>query len=78
VRGLAGEGAHPAARARSRTVDWVLIGHALASLERAQRLGRAPGQYTLQAAIAACHARARTPEATDCIASSPCMTVWPP
>jgi predicted RNA polymerase sigma factor len=45
--------------------DWVLIGHALASLERAERLGRAPGQYTLQAAIAACHARARTAEATD-------------
>jgi RNA polymerase sigma factor (sigma-70 family) len=45
--------------------DWVLIGHGLAALERAQRLGRAPGQYALQAAIAACHARARTAEATD-------------
>ncbi len=45
--------------------DWVLIGHGLAALDRAQRLGRTPGQYTLQAAIAACHARARTPEATD-------------
>jgi RNA polymerase sigma factor (sigma-70 family) len=45
--------------------DWVLIGHALASLERAVRIGRSPGWYTLQAAIAACHARARTPDATD-------------
>jgi RNA polymerase sigma factor (sigma-70 family) len=45
--------------------DWVLIGHGLAALDRAERLGRTPGPYTLQAAIAACHARARTPEATD-------------
>jgi predicted RNA polymerase sigma factor len=45
--------------------DWVLIGHGLAALDRAQRLGRAPGPYTLQAAIAACHARARTAETTD-------------
>jgi RNA polymerase sigma factor (sigma-70 family) len=44
--------------------DWLLIGHGLAALERAQRIGR-PGPYTLQAAIAACHARARTPEQTD-------------
>jgi RNA polymerase sigma factor (sigma-70 family) len=45
--------------------DWVLIGHGLAALERAQRIGRGPGPYTLQAAIAACHARARTPAETD-------------
>jgi len=45
--------------------DWLLIGHGLAALGRAQRLGRAPGQYTLQAAIAACHARARTADVTD-------------
>jgi len=45
--------------------DWLLIGHGLAALDRAQRIGRTPGPYTLQAAIAACHARARTPEATD-------------
>lgn len=45
--------------------DGVLIGHGLAALERAERLGGANGLYVLQAAIAACHARARTPDATD-------------
>ena len=45
--------------------DQLLIGRGLAALERAERLGGALGPYTLQAAIAACHARARTPEQTD-------------
>jgi predicted RNA polymerase sigma factor len=45
--------------------DWVLIGRGLASLERAEALGGALGPYALQAAIAACHARAHTPEETD-------------
>ncbi|MGO9204627.1 MAG: RNA polymerase sigma factor [Candidatus Limnocylindrales bacterium] len=45
--------------------DWLLIGRGLAALERAERLGGALGPYTLQAAIAACHARARTVEETD-------------
>jgi RNA polymerase sigma factor (sigma-70 family) len=45
--------------------DFVLIGHGLAALERAEGLGRPLGPYTLQAAIAACHARARSPEETD-------------
>ena len=45
--------------------DWLLIGRGLAALERAVKLGGAHGIYALQAAIAACHARARTPEATD-------------
>jgi RNA polymerase sigma factor (sigma-70 family) len=45
--------------------DWVLVGRGLAALERAERLGGALGPYALQAAIAACHARARTPEQTD-------------
>ena len=46
--------------------DRLLIGRGLAALERAQRLaGNAPGPYLLQAALAACHARARTPEETD-------------
>ena len=44
--------------------DYLLIGRGLAALERAERLGGG-GTYTLQAAIAACHARAGTPEATD-------------
>ena len=34
-------------------------------LNRAEKPGRTRGPYTLQAAIAACHARARTPDATD-------------
>src|SRR5262249_4846154 len=37
----------------------------LAALERAERLGGTPGPYALQAAIAACHARARTAAETD-------------
>jgi RNA polymerase sigma-70 factor (ECF subfamily) len=45
--------------------DWMLVGRGLAALERAQSTGRALGPYTLQAAIAACHARARTAEETD-------------
>jgi RNA polymerase sigma factor (sigma-70 family) len=45
--------------------DWVLVGRGLAALERARRVGGAAGPYTLQAAIAACHARARVPKDTD-------------
>ncbi len=45
--------------------DQLLIHRGLAALERAERLGGSPGSYTLQAAIAACHARARTPGETD-------------
>jgi predicted RNA polymerase sigma factor len=43
----------------------LLIHRGLAALERAEALGGALGPYALQAAIAACHARARTPEETD-------------
>lgn len=45
--------------------DWALIRHALAALDRATELSGIRGPYVLQAAIAACHARARTAEATD-------------
>lgn len=45
--------------------DRLLIQRGLAALERAQRLGGALGPYALQAAIAACHARAGTAEDTD-------------
>src|SRR5438105_567108 len=45
--------------------DRLLIRRGLASLERAERLGSAMGPYALQAAIAACHARAATPAETD-------------
>ncbi|MDQ1647366.1 MAG: hypothetical protein QOJ50_3550 [Cryptosporangiaceae bacterium] len=47
-------GAHDALRDRG-----------LAALDRAEKLGGAPGTYLLQAAIAACHARARRAEDTD-------------
>jgi RNA polymerase sigma-70 factor, ECF subfamily len=45
--------------------DRVLIGRGLAALARAEALGGAGGRYALQAAIAACHARANIPEQTD-------------
>ncbi|MBI4503798.1 MAG: RNA polymerase sigma factor [Gemmatimonadetes bacterium] len=45
--------------------DHLLIHRGLAALERAQRFGGSLGPYALQAAIAACHARARTAEETD-------------
>jgi predicted RNA polymerase sigma factor len=45
--------------------DQLLIRRGLAALERAEQLGGGLGPYALQAAIAACHARAHTPEETD-------------
>ncbi|HXI56608.1 MAG TPA: RNA polymerase sigma factor [Polyangia bacterium] len=45
--------------------DQLLIGRGLAALARAESLGGAGGPYTLQAAIAACHARAVTAADTD-------------
>jgi RNA polymerase sigma factor (sigma-70 family) len=45
--------------------DYVLVGRGLAALERAQSLREPLGPYALQAAIAACHARARVPQDTD-------------
>lgn len=44
--------------------DRLLIGRGLAALERAEKLG-IRGPYTIQAAIAACHARAVNPDETD-------------
>jgi predicted RNA polymerase sigma factor len=43
----------------------LLIRRGLAALERVERLGTAPGPYAIQAAIAACHARALTAGETD-------------
>jgi RNA polymerase sigma-70 factor, ECF subfamily len=43
----------------------LLIRRGLTALERGEALGGTPGTYQLQAAIAACHARAGTPEETD-------------
>src|SRR5256885_2082158 len=45
--------------------DQLLVRRGLAALERAEAQGGGYGPYALQAAIAACHARARTPEETD-------------
>ncbi|MET9022988.1 RNA polymerase sigma factor [Actinopolymorpha sp. NPDC004070] len=45
--------------------DQLLIRRGLAALERADSLDQPAGPYVVQAAIAACHARARTPEETD-------------
>ncbi|MCU1242407.1 MAG: polymerase subunit sigma-24 [Candidatus Acidoferrum typicum] len=45
--------------------DQLLIHRGLAALERAEQLGGGLGPYALQAAIAACHARARTAAETD-------------
>jgi len=45
--------------------DQLLIRRGLAALDRAEKLGAMRGPYTLQAAMAACHARALAPERTD-------------
>jgi RNA polymerase sigma factor (sigma-70 family) len=51
-------------QARARW-DRLLITRGLVALERAEALKRPLGPYTIQAAIAGCHARARKPEETD-------------
>jgi predicted RNA polymerase sigma factor len=48
-----------------RRWDRLLISRGLAALDRAEQLGGARGPYALQAAIAACHARAFRPQDTD-------------
>jgi RNA polymerase sigma-70 factor (ECF subfamily) len=45
--------------------DWLLIRRGLSALDRALAVGGADSAYTLQAAIAACHARASRAEDTD-------------
>jgi RNA polymerase sigma factor (sigma-70 family) len=62
--GPAGESIVLLEQDRSRW-DFLLIRRGLAALERAERLGSALGPYALQAAIAACHARARLASDTD-------------
>jgi predicted RNA polymerase sigma factor len=62
--GANGEPVLLAEQDRSRW-DRLLIRRGLAALERAERLGGALGPYALQAAIAACHARAPTVAETD-------------
>jgi predicted RNA polymerase sigma factor len=62
--GPSGEAVTLLAQDRGRW-DHILVHRGLAALERAQALGGASGPYTLQAAIAACHARARAAAETD-------------
>jgi RNA polymerase sigma factor (sigma-70 family) len=62
--GPAGEPVLLADQDRARW-DWLLVGRGLAALERSESLGGALGPYALQAAIAACHARAPSVEETD-------------
>jgi predicted RNA polymerase sigma factor len=45
--------------------DWLLIRRGLAALARAEAISETPGPYQLQAAIAACHARAPTWDETN-------------
>ena len=65
LRARVGENGEPVLLLDQNRASWdqLLIRRGLAALERAERLGG--GWYTSQAAIAACHARARTQEATD-------------
>lgn len=55
----------PITRQNRARWDQLLIHRGLAALGRAEELGGADGSYALQAALAACHARARTAEETD-------------
>jgi RNA polymerase sigma factor (sigma-70 family) len=63
-RGADGEAVLLEAQDR-RLWDQLLIRRGLAALDRAEATGKAVGPYVLQAAIAACHARARRAEDTD-------------
>jgi RNA polymerase sigma-70 factor, ECF subfamily len=67
ARARVGPGGEPVLLLEQNRGRWdrVLIRRGLAALERAEQLGGALGPYALQAAIAACHARAATPEDTD-------------
>jgi RNA polymerase sigma factor (sigma-70 family) len=67
LRARVGAGGEPVLLLDQDRARWdrVLIRRGLAALERAQALGGALGPYGLQAAIAACHARARTADETD-------------
>jgi RNA polymerase sigma-70 factor, ECF subfamily len=67
ARARVGPGGQPVLLLDQNRTQWdhLLIRRGLAALERAEALGGAGGWYALQAAIAACHARARTPQDTD-------------
>jgi RNA polymerase sigma-70 factor, ECF subfamily len=66
-RARVGPGGEPILLLDQNRAQWdqLLIRRGLAALERVERLGTVPGPYAIQAAIAACHARALTPADTD-------------
>ncbi len=66
-RARVGPGGEPVLLVEQDRARWdhVLIQRGLAALQRAEKLGGSLGPYALQAAIAACHARARSVEETD-------------
>jgi RNA polymerase sigma factor (sigma-70 family) len=66
-RARVGPGGEPILLLDQNRAQWdqLLIRRGVAALERVERLGTVPGPYAIQAAIAACHARALTPEDTD-------------
>ncbi len=67
MRARLGPGGEPIPLLEQNRGSWdqLLIRRGFAALLRAERLGRPPGPYMVQAAIAACHARARSAEETD-------------
>ncbi|HEY0781059.1 MAG TPA: RNA polymerase sigma factor [Thermoanaerobaculia bacterium] len=67
VRARVGPGGEPILLLEQNRGRWdhVLIRRGLVALQRAERTGGGLGPYALQAAIAACHARARTAAETD-------------
>lgn len=67
LRARTGPGGEPILLLDQNRARWdqLLIQRGLAALERAAALGAPVGPYTIQATIAACHARARTAEETD-------------
>jgi RNA polymerase sigma factor (sigma-70 family) len=67
TRARTGRGGEPIVLLEQNRGLWnqLLIRRGLAALERAEKLAVRRGRYVLQAAIAACHARAGTAEATD-------------
>jgi predicted RNA polymerase sigma factor len=66
-RARTGPGGEPILLLEQNRARWdqLLIRRGLKALEQAEKLGGALGPYALQAAIAACHARARTAAETD-------------
>ena len=67
ARARAGSNGEPVTLLEQNRAAWdpLLIRRGLAALDRALKAGSVAGSYTLQAAIAACHARALTAEQTD-------------